>query len=104
GRLQHLWRAIPLHACQPDLHRRRHWQGQAQVGGTAARMTARRPIYETPEPLEDRLRKLEKINRALMSRVERSTDFSGNGFALFQTAILLEGQVSARTSDLKQTL
>ena len=67
-------------------------------------MTGRRPIYETPEPLEDRLRKLEKINRALMSRVERSTDFSGNGFALFQTAILLEGQVSARTSDLKQTL
>lgn len=56
------------------------------------------------EGLEDRLRKLEKINRALMSRVERSTDFSGNGFSLFQTAILLEGQVSARTSDLKRTL
>jgi signal transduction histidine kinase/ActR/RegA family two-component response regulator len=57
-----------------------------------------------PERLEDRLRKLEKINRALMSRVERSTDFSGNGFSLFQTAIVLEGQVSARTSDLKRTL
>lgn len=57
-----------------------------------------------PEGLEDRLRKLEKINRALMSRVERSTDFSGNGFSLFQTAIVLEGQVSARTSDLKRTL
>jgi signal transduction histidine kinase len=56
------------------------------------------------ETVEDRLRKLEKINRALMGRVERSTDFSGNGFSLFQTAILLEGQVSARTSDLKHTL
>jgi signal transduction histidine kinase len=56
------------------------------------------------EPMEERLRKLEKINRALMSRVERSTDFSGNGFSLFQTAIVLEGQVSARTSDLKRTL
>lgn len=56
------------------------------------------------ETVEDRLRKLEKINRALMGRVERSTDFSGSGFSLFQTAILLEGQVSARTSDLKRTL
>ncbi|MFZ5674022.1 MAG: PAS-domain containing protein [Pseudomonadota bacterium] len=61
-------------------------------------------MIDASERLEDRLRKLEKINRALMSRVERSTDFSGNGFSLFQTAIVLEGQVSARTSDLKRTL
>ncbi|WP_119390090.1 hybrid sensor histidine kinase/response regulator [Taklimakanibacter lacteus] len=67
-------------------------------------MTVRRPAHEPAEPLEERLRKLEKINRALMGRVERSTDFSGNGFSLFQTAIVLEGQVSARTSDLKRTL
>ena len=67
-------------------------------------MTAGRISDAASERLEDRLRKLEKINRALMSRVERSTDFSGNGFSLFQTAILLEGQVSARTSDLKRTL
>ena len=61
-------------------------------------------MTEASERLEERLRKLEKINRALMSRVERSTDFSGSGFSLFQTAILLEGQVSARTGDLKRTL
>lgn len=61
-------------------------------------------MTQASERPEERLRKLEKINRALMSRVERSTDFSGNGFSLFQTAILLEGQVSARTSDLKRTL
>lgn len=67
-------------------------------------MTTRRSSGDASERLEDRLRKLEKINRALMSRVERSTDFSGNGFSLFQTAIVLEGQVSARTSDLKRTL
>jgi len=59
---------------------------------------------DAAEPVEERLRKLEKINRALMGRVERSTDFSVNGYSLFQTAILLEGQVSARTSDLKRTL
>ncbi|MGE0009032.1 MAG: PAS-domain containing protein [Parvibaculaceae bacterium] len=67
-------------------------------------MTHDRHPRDPAEPLEERLRKLEKINRALMSRVERSTDFSGNGFSLFQTAIVLEGQVSARTSDLKRTL
>ena len=53
---------------------------------------------------EDRLRRLEKINLALMRRVERSTDVTGNGFSLFQTAILLEGQVRARTDDLEHTL
>lgn len=67
-------------------------------------MTHGRFPRDAGEPLEERLRKLEKINRALMGRVERSTDFSGSGFSLFQTAILLEGQVSARTSDLKRTL
>ncbi|MGE3872351.1 MAG: PAS-domain containing protein [Parvibaculaceae bacterium] len=67
-------------------------------------MTSGRIPADPAEPVEERLRKLEKINRALMSRVERSTDFSGSGFSLFQTAILLEGQVSARTSDLKRTL
>lgn len=67
-------------------------------------MSTGRSLSELPESADERLRKLEKINRALMSRVERSTDFSGNGFSLFQTAILLEGQVSARTSDLKRTL
>jgi signal transduction histidine kinase/CheY-like chemotaxis protein len=67
-------------------------------------MSPGRPSRDGEEPAEERLRKLEKINRALMSRVERSTDFSVNGFSLFQTAIMLEGQVSARTSDLKRTL
>src|SRR5262245_54552671 len=67
-------------------------------------MTHGRHPRDRAEALEERLLRLEKINRALMSRVERSTDFSGNGFSLFQTAIVLEGQVSARTSDLKRTL
>ncbi len=53
---------------------------------------------------EEQIRKLEKINRALMSRVEKSMDFSGGAFSLFQTAILLEDKVKARTFDLEQTL
>jgi two-component system, sensor histidine kinase len=56
------------------------------------------------EPDAVRIAKLEKINRALMGRVERSMDFSGTGFALFQTAVLLEDKVKVRTRDLEDTL
>jgi two-component system, sensor histidine kinase len=52
----------------------------------------------------EQIARLEKINRALMGRVERSMDFSGGAFSLFQTAILLEDKVKARTSDLERTL
>jgi two-component system, sensor histidine kinase len=48
--------------------------------------------------------RLEKINRALMGRVERSMDFSGGAFSLFQTAVLLDDKVKARTRDLELTL
>ena len=54
--------------------------------------------------IELKVIKLEKVNRALMGRVERSMDFSGTGFSLFQTAILLEDKVNARTRDLESTL
>lgn len=48
--------------------------------------------------------KLEKINTALMHRVERSMDQQANAFSLFQTAIVLEGQIKARTEELKTAL
>ena len=56
------------------------------------------------DDLNEQVRRLEKINRALMGRVERSMDFSGGAFSLFQTAILLEDKVKARTRDLELTL
>ncbi len=65
-------------------------------------MTA--PTTGAAQDTADRVRRLEKINRALMRRVEISTDVTANGFSLFQTAILLEGQVRARTDDLEHTL
>jgi hypothetical protein len=37
--------------------------------------------------LERKVVKLEKINAALMDRVERSMDAQGSAFSLFQTAI-----------------
>lgn len=54
-----------------------------------------------PDAPEIELRKLRKINKVLMDRVERDMDaHGGNAFSLFQTAITLEGRVSERTAEL----
>jgi signal transduction histidine kinase len=53
---------------------------------------------------ERRIEKLIKINGALMRRVERSMGHAENAFSLFQTAIALDGEVKARTSELKTTV
>jgi len=53
---------------------------------------------------QEELRKLRKINKALMERVERSMDQQGNAYSLFQTAIGLEEQVRRRTMELSSTL
>ena len=50
--------------------------------------------------LQRRILKLERVNRALMDHVERSTDRQGTAYSLFQTAITLDGQVRARTEEL----
>lgn len=54
--------------------------------------------------LEQQEVKLQKINRALMDRVERSVDMQGNQFSLFETAILLESTVAERTAALQTAL
>ena len=54
--------------------------------------------------LEAENAKLRKINQVLMGRVERSMDLQGNDFSLFETAILLEGRVNDRTSELRRAL
>lgn len=48
--------------------------------------------------------RLRKINASLIGRAERSTEFSGGAYSIFQTAIALESQVRARTLDLQATL
>jgi two-component system, sensor histidine kinase len=55
---------------------------------------------ETREALVRRVAKLERINAALMAHVERTMDQQGGAYALFQTAIMLEGRVRARTEEL----
>jgi len=54
--------------------------------------------------LHKKIAKLEKINAALMDRVERSMDRQGDAFSLFQTAINLEDQIRRRTRELTTTL
>ncbi len=52
----------------------------------------------------DDVDRLQRINEALVNRVERAMDQSRNAFSLFQTAISLEGQVRRRTDELTATL
>lgn len=59
---------------------------------------------ENTEDLKRQIAKLEKINRALMSRVERSVDSQFNAFSLFETAIALDHQVRRRTQELQQAM
>jgi signal transduction histidine kinase/CheY-like chemotaxis protein len=55
---------------------------------------------ETDASLHRRIEKLERINAALMSHVERTMDQRGSAYSLFQTAIMLEGRVRTRTEEL----
>ncbi len=56
------------------------------------------------EELQRHVEKLQKINAALMQRVERSMDQQANAYSLFQTAIALESQVRLRTEELTSAL
>ncbi|PWR22218.1 hybrid sensor histidine kinase/response regulator [Zavarzinia compransoris] len=54
--------------------------------------------------LERQVAKLTEINRALMGRVERSLDFHGNAFSLFEAAIFLDRKVNDRTRELTEAM
>ena len=48
--------------------------------------------------------RLLRVNEVLSRRVEHTMDVQGSSFGLFQTAILLEKQVEARTQELEKVL
>lgn len=54
--------------------------------------------------LKERIRRLEKINTALMNRVERGMDLQGEDYALFLSATVLENQVRERTQANEATM
>ena len=53
------------------------------------------------ETLRAEIVRLNKIVKALMDRVERSTRVQGSDFSMFQTTIMLEDQVRRRTEELE---
>ena len=54
--------------------------------------------------LEQQLAQQQKINAALMDRVERDMDLQGGSFSLFQAATALESKIAERTAALQQAL
>lgn len=54
--------------------------------------------------LKAKIARLEKINEALIDRVERSTDIQGGAYSMFETAITLEAMVRDRTVDLEKAM
>ncbi|MGQ9366461.1 NahK/ErcS family hybrid sensor histidine kinase/response regulator [Azospirillum sp. ST 5-10] len=69
--------------------------GDRRVDGAAAERIA---------ALESEIERLNRVNTALMDRVERNMELQGSAFALFQTATLLEQQVRERTRALEAVL
>lgn len=55
------------------------------------------------EALENRIKKLEKINEVLMERVAQSVNTEGSATFIFQNAITLERKVKERTHSLEST-
>lgn len=55
-------------------------------------------------PPDEVVRRLTKINAALVERLENRIDQQASAYSLFQTAIGLEGQVRQRTAELKTAL
>ena len=54
------------------------------------------------ERLSNEVRRLRRINEALIGQVERSMDVQGNAFSMFRTSIALETKVRERTVELRQ--
>jgi diguanylate cyclase (GGDEF)-like protein/PAS domain S-box-containing protein len=63
------------------------------------------PPAPAAEPaLQSEIARLNKVNRALMDRAERSTRLHGSDFGMFQTTIMLEDLVRQRTEELEAAL
>ena len=59
-------------------------------------------MHERIAELERQVASLQKINKALMQRVERATDTVGNAYALFERTIALQDRVDRTTKDLAE--
>ncbi len=67
-------------------------------------LAAAEPVAPAAAATMRQIEKLNKINAALIQRVERSMDRQANAYSLFQTAISLEAQIRHRTDELNNAL
>ncbi|MBV0892104.1 response regulator [Paracoccus sp. Z118] len=68
-------------------------------------MTSATDLHVPPaEPPERRIQKLERINAALMQRIERVEEARGPAWALTRATAVLEREVLARNRDLERTM
>ena len=58
-------------------------------------------LEEECEALRNRIRALEKINQALLHRVEKSPDEPGSNLSLFESNVLLQLQIAERNKELQ---
>lgn len=79
-----------------------HMPNATPPGAEAPIAQAAACAADQPRPLS--VERLERINKALMDRVERLFNQESGSFALFQTAVSLESEVRARTAELNDTL
>lgn len=61
-------------------------------------------MIDSADPLEIQLERQSKIISALMDRAERGPEVGGSAYALFQSAITLQGEVWEKTRDLERAL
>ena len=101
GRLQHLWRAVPRHARQPDLHRHRH---RRQEGRGMNDPNDIRCDLDDAAGLLGEIRRRDRIITALMNQVQRNLNNPDNDFSLLQTTFVLEEEVKRRTEELERAL
>lgn len=76
------------------------WNSPVRQGGQVPESVATPPV----PPRQIEAEQLHKMVQALMDRAERSISIRGSGFSLFQTAVMLEDQVRARTRELEAAL
>jgi signal transduction histidine kinase len=73
----------------------------AVADGSEVDVDADGDVSPTERALRNEIVRLNKMVNALMNRAERSASMQGSDFSLFQTAVMLEGQVRNRTGELE---
>ena len=57
-------------------------------------------LQQRVETLEEEIRRLERVNEALINRVERSTDEAGSSYSLFESNLLLQNKLKEHAGRL----